>query len=111
MMTVIRVADMDEDEAPITEDRNLVFLRRLVTVLTATMIIGVLAIVVLLVIRLQTPVRPSLPEGVALPAGVEARAITFGQGWIGVVSDDDRFFVLDPDTGAVLDEVEVTLPR
>ncbi len=102
---------MDEDEAPVGEDRNLVFLRRLVTALTATMIVGVLAIVVLLVIRLQTPAPPSLPDDISLPNGVAARAVTFGQGWIGVVTDDDRFLVLDARTSEVLDSVAITLPE
>ena len=107
----IRFAGMDEDEIPVVEDRNLVFLRRLVTALTATMIVGVLTVVVLLVIRLQTPAPPSLPDEVSLPDGVTARAVTFGQGWVGVVTDDDRFLVLDAETGEMLDAVEITLPQ
>lgn len=81
------------------------------TALTGTMIVGVLTIVVLLVIRLQTPAPPSLPEDLTLPEGVSAEAVTFGQGWIGVVTDDGRFLILDQTTGAVLDSVAVTLPR
>ena len=87
------------------------FLRRLVTVLTATMILGVLTIVVLLVIRLQTPALPSLPERITLPEGVTAEAVTFGPNWIAVVTDDARILILDRATGAVLQDVAVTLPE
>ena len=73
------------------------------TALTGTMIVGVLAIVVLLVIRLQTPAPPSLPEDLTLPEGVVARAVTFGQGWIGVATDQDELLILDPDTGEIID--------
>lgn len=102
---------MDEEEVPVTEDRNLVFLRRLVTALTATMIVGVLAIVVLLVIRLQSPAPPSLPDGLTLPDGVAAEAVTFGQGWVGVVTDDRRLLIFDPISGEVLDSTEINLPE
>ncbi len=81
------------------------------TALTGTMIVGVLAIVVLLVIRLQTPAPPNLPAEITLPDGAAAEAVTFGQGWIGVVTDDGRFLVLDPSSGAILDQVEITLPQ
>ncbi|WP_227257928.1 DUF6476 family protein [Kangsaoukella pontilimi] len=105
------MSDMDDDDGTRPDDRNLVFLRRLVTVLTATMIFGVLTIVVLLVIRLQTPPSPSLPDGLTLPEGVTAEAVTFGRGWIAVVTGDGRILILDRTTGAVLQDVPVSLPR
>ncbi|MDJ1016919.1 MAG: DUF6476 family protein [Paracoccaceae bacterium] len=113
MVTVL--ADMDEDEALVGEDRNLRFLRRLVTVLTATMILGVLTIVVLLVIRLNglgavLPL-PDLPSAVVLPGGVEARSLTFGPGWVGIVTSDSRFLIYDSESGALADSVEITLPE
>ena len=87
--------------------RALRFLRRLVTVLTATMIVGVMTIVALLVIRLQTPPEPrlpTLPDTIALPSGATAQALTFGDGWIGVVTDDDRFLIYGDD-GRLRDEI------
>lgn len=102
---------MEEDETLVSNDRNLVFLRRLVTALTGTMIVGVLTIVVLLVIRLQAPAPPRLPNDLSLPEGVEAQAVTFGQGWVGVVTNESTFLILDPETGDILDRVEITLPR
>ncbi|MEL7516478.1 MAG: DUF6476 family protein [Pseudomonadota bacterium] len=77
---------MDDIDPP-QEPANLRFLRRLVTVLTATMILGVLAVIVLLVIRLnQTPM--ALPDAVALPDGTTPTAFTRGSDWMAVTTDD-----------------------
>lgn len=89
------------------EPRGLRALRRLVTLLTATLILGVITVVGLLVIRLwalsPTP-APALPAEIALPAGETARAVTFGTGWVAVVTADEggaeRIRVLDAGTGA-----------
>lgn len=55
--------------------------------LTATMILGVLAVIVLLVIRLnQTPM--ALPDAVALPDGTTPTAFTRGSDWMAVTTDD-----------------------
>lgn len=87
---------------------HLRFLRRLVTVLTATMILGVLTIIVLLVIRLTaTPPVVAVPDTLELPAGVVALAVTFGEGWTAVVTTDDRFLVFDNKTGALRQDVPV----
>jgi len=85
-----------------------------VTVLTATLIVGVITIVVLLVIRLASfaPVAaPALPEAVALPAGERAGAVTFGAGWIAVVTTDaagrERIRVFEAATGTALAETVI----
>lgn len=77
------------------------------TLLTATLILGVIVIVGLLVIRLAAlspTTGPALPAGLALPAGESARAVTFGTGWVAVVTVDaagaERIRVLDAATGA-----------
>jgi Family of unknown function (DUF6476) len=81
-------------------------LRRLVTALTVTLIAGVIAIVALLVIRLGmiAPASPELPAAVRLPDGETARAVTFGDGWVAVVTADaegrERIRVLDARTGS-----------
>ena len=89
------------------EPRGLRALRRLVTVLTATLILGVITVVGLLVIRLwalSPAPAPALPPEIALPAGETARAVTFGTGWVAVVTVDatgaERIRVLDAATGA-----------
>ncbi|MEO0938527.1 MAG: DUF6476 family protein [Pseudomonadota bacterium] len=82
---------------------NLTFLRRLVTVLTATMILGVLLIVTLLVIRLNTAPAPlSLPEGLSLPDGSAPEAITLTQTRILLIDDAGTVHIHDRSTGTHL---------
>lgn len=104
---------MDQPPVPEAELRNLTFLRRLVTVLTLVMILGLVTVVTLLVIRLQTPIVQAvpLPDGIVLPDGVVARAFTRGPDWHAVVTADDRILVLDAETGAVIQTVEITRPE
>ncbi|RDC75495.1 hypothetical protein DLJ49_00925 [Rhodovulum sp. 12E13] len=80
--------------------RGLRLLRGLVTVLTATMIAGIAAIVVLLYLRLPggatasappapapLPAQlPALPGSITLPEGARAQAVTAGPGWWAVVT-------------------------
>lgn len=88
------------------EPRRLKQLRRLVTALTATLILGVITIVALLVIRLSAlePAAPGLPAQLSLPAGERAEAVTLGATWVAVVTVDaegrERIRVLDKATGA-----------
>ena len=107
MVTVMTEAGMDDAPIPENEARTLRFLRRLVTTLTATMILGVLAIVTLLVIRLQTPAGPALPPTIALPDGVSATAYTQGTGWIAVVTDTDEILIYDPDGHTIRQRIYV----
>ena len=102
---------MDED-APLTPEaqRSLRFLKGLVTVLTATMIVGVLTIVVLLVIRLQSPGGPVFPANIVLPEGAEASAFTQGDGWSAVVTTDGRILIFGAEGGAVVQEVVIERP-
>lgn len=99
---------MDET-APLSDQdtRNLRFLRVLVTVLTATMILGVLSIVVLLVIRLQAPSGPTFPESIALPEGVEPTVFTQGTGWYAVVTADNRILIFNQQDGTLHQEIAI----
>ena len=95
---------MDDDTTPEAAVPGLRLLRWLVTGLTATMIVGLLAIVAMLVIIVnRDSVR--LPDEIALPAGVEARAVTFGARWIAVVTNDDRILIYDEDGDQLRQEV------
>jgi hypothetical protein len=102
----------DED---VPEPPRLRRLRRLVTLLTATLIAGVITIVGLLVIRL-TAVRhvSDLPGEIHLPAGESARAVTLGSDWLAVVTVDgegrERIRVLDRATGAARGTTEIAPP-
>ncbi len=73
------------------------------------MIAGLITIIVLLVIRLPsaTAVRPVLPGNVTLPEGLTAEAVTFGPGWIAVVTDGGEILVLDAETGELRQRVMI----
>jgi Family of unknown function (DUF6476) len=91
------------DDAP--EPPRLRALRLLVTVLTATMILGLLVIVTLIVITLsRSPRTTALPAQITVPAGERTLAFTQGEGWIAVVTRDsdgvERIRLLDAKTGA-----------
>jgi Flp pilus assembly protein protease CpaA len=77
---------------------SLRLLQRLVTILTVTMILGVITVVGLLVTRMPQPnAGPVLPSALVLPAGAKAAAVTMGTGWIAVVTTDDHILIFDKD--------------
>ncbi len=74
------------------------------------MIGGVITVVTLIVTRMPTafvPTTPALPETITLPDGARPAAVTFGTGWIAVVTSDDRILIFDTD-GALRQEVRLT---
>ena len=84
----------DAPEAPLPP--SLRFLKWLVIVLTLTMIGGVITVVGLLVTRMPqafSATAPTLPEGLTLPEDTKPAAVTFGTGWIAVVTTDDRILI------------------
>lgn len=96
----------------IPEPPRLRLLRRMVLALTATLIAGVIAIVLLLVIRLQASPAPiAMPPEVRLPPGESARAVTLGSGWLAVVTADangrERIRVFDRMNGAERAAVDI----
>jgi hypothetical protein len=101
---------MDDPELPpgpdMAEPANLRFLRRLVTVLTATMIGGVLLIIALIVIRFYD-VPPPLPETLVLPDGAEAVSFTQGPDWYAVVTDGDMILIFDRVTGSLKQSIQI----
>ncbi|PRY94741.1 hypothetical protein BCF33_0339 [Hasllibacter halocynthiae] len=78
------MSDPDPQQPAIPELR---FLKVLVTTLTVTMILGVLAIVALLVTRLPDGTVP-LPDALDLPEGAEPVAFTRGPDWLAVATPD-----------------------
>ncbi len=90
-------------EAP--EPPRLRALRRLVTTLMVTLIVGFALIVYSLVTGLnRAPAPLALPDSVELPEGERPRAATLGSGWVAVVTADaegrERIRVFDARTGA-----------
>jgi Family of unknown function (DUF6476) len=86
---------------------SLRLLKRLVTVLTAVMILAVITITGLLVTRLPNlAAPPALPPALALPKGTKAQAVTMGTGWIAVVTQDDRLLIFGTD-GQLRQEIRI----
>lgn len=80
------------------------------TTLTVIMVGGLLAVVALLVIRLSdapTPALPQMPGQITLPEGEVARAVTFGPGWIAVVTTSDKILILDAKTGDLRQDITI----
>ncbi|MCF6273545.1 MAG: DUF6476 family protein [Rhodobacteraceae bacterium] len=79
-------------DAPVEEPKNLRLLRRLVMVLTVVMIGGLLTIVAVIVMQFARTGSPgtelTLPAEISLPDNESAQAVTFGRGWIAVVTID-----------------------
>jgi len=99
-----------DDSPPPVSPATLKFLARLVTVLTATMIVGVVVIVALLVIRFSGEERTpplTLLDSITLPADVRAEAVTFGDDWIAVVTGDDRILIYDRETATLRQVVNI----
>lgn len=88
------------------EAATLKFLRLLVTVLTGTMIAGLLVIIALFVIRFRDA-PPALPEQIALPANAKAQAFTATAQWYAVVTTDDRILIYNRADGQLRQEIEV----
>lgn len=102
--TLRRTARLAADE-DFPEPPRLRHLRWLINALTMTLILGVVAIVVLLAIRLPRLSTPlALPDAIVLPAGERAGAVTFGGNWVALVTEDgsgtERIRVFDRATGA-----------
>ncbi|MGB3148520.1 MAG: DUF6476 family protein [Paracoccaceae bacterium] len=95
---------------------DLKFLKRLVTALTATMIVGLITIIALFVIRLPVPAQqevalpPALPDGITLPDGAGALAVTIGSDWYGVVTDQNEFLIFDKASGVLRQRVAINPP-
>lgn len=76
------------------------------TVLTATMIFGLLVVIGLLVIRFSNK-SPYLPTSVTLPDGAKAVTFTQGPDWYAVVTKDDVILIFDRMTGELRQSVAI----
>jgi Flp pilus assembly protein protease CpaA len=104
------MSDPAPPDDPVVLPPSLRLLKWLVIVLTLTMIGGVITVVGLLVTRMPQAFgakAPSLPEEFTLPEGTRAQAVTFGTGWVAVVTTDDRILIFD-EGGTLRQEVPLT---
>jgi hypothetical protein len=100
------MADQSEVPANPPEPANLRFLRRLVTTLTATMILGLIAIFTVLVIRLQTT-SAMFPEITGLPANTEVLSVSRTPRELVIIDQSGRIYVLSLDGTTLLQEFEL----
>ncbi|MBO9432903.1 hypothetical protein J7394_01725 [Ruegeria sp. R13_0] len=98
-MTVPSEPQEEPQETP-----QLRLLRRMVMLLTAVMIGGVLVTFALIVIRLSDR-TPTLPDQIELPDGAKAQAVTIGNNWYAVVTDDNRILIFDKTTAKLRQEI------
>ncbi|MCP3972082.1 MAG: hypothetical protein GY717_17515 [Rhodobacteraceae bacterium] len=98
------------DEASETEVRSLKFLRVLVTVLTAVMIVGFIVLIVFLVTRLPGAVSLDLPDQITLPGGASAVAFTRAEDWFAVVTDADQILIYDLESGSLRQTIDIVAP-
>ena len=80
---------------------------RLVTVLTAVMILGLMTVIGLMIAKLGRG-GAALPASIVLPEGATATAITAGDGWYAVVTAAGEILIYDAATGRLRQTVLVT---
>ena len=99
---------MSDTPEPQPVDPGLVkYLRLLVTVLTAVMIIGFLVIVFLFVTKFSEAFGPELPDVITLPDGTNPTAYTRGDGWYAVVTDDNEILIFSDQTGELRQTIQI----
>ncbi|MEL7279919.1 MAG: DUF6476 family protein [Pseudomonadota bacterium] len=83
------------------------YLRWLVTILTATMVLGFIVIVVLFVIRFSGTSALELPDTITLPDGSTPLAFTQGTDWYAVVTQEDQILIFDRESGDLRKSIDV----
>lgn len=78
----------------------------MVTVLTATMIGGLLLIISLIVIRFNDH-PPELPANIELPGGAKPISFTQGPDWFAIVTDSDEILIFDRVTGGLRQRIQI----
>ena len=101
---------MDKDDLPPNVDfqlpKNLRFLQRLVTMLTASMIVGILVIVALLVIKIRSE-DLNFPDNLVLPDGTKPVSFTRTKNWYSVVTEDNNILIYKND-GILIKSIKVS---
>ena len=95
---------MDPTPQPALTTAQLVFLRRLVTTLTLTMITGMILIATMFVInfskqRVGAVTNLALPDQIQLPDKARALSFTQAENWFAVVTTDNHILIFDRTSG------------
>ena len=85
---------------------HLDYLRRLVTLLSATMIGGMIILIILFVIRFQQDIL-NVPPEITLHSGVTPIAFTQTRDWYAVVTQENKILLFTP-KGKLFQTVEIT---
>ena len=91
---------MDKDDQPPNAafqlPRNLRFLQRLVTLLTVSMILGILTIAALLAFKLRSE-NINFPQTLTLPDGTKPIAFTQTKDWYSIISETNEILIYKND--------------
>ena len=91
---------MDKDDQPPNADfqlpQNLRFLQRLVTLLTVSMIVGILTIAALLAFKLRSE-NINFPQTLTLPDGTKPIAFTQTKDWYSVITEANEILIYKND--------------
>jgi len=103
---------MNDLPEPSGEPANLRFLRIMVTILTASMIAGVLTIIILIVIRVPNMIRTvpdpvPLPATITLPDGSTAATFTQGPDWYAVVTTSNEILIFNRADSSLRQRVQI----
>ena len=100
---------MDKDDQPPNADfqlpRNLRFLQRLVTLLTVSMIAGILIIAALLAFKLRSE-NINCPQTLTLPDGTKPIAFTQPKDWYSIITETNEILIYKND-GTMIKSITV----
>ena len=100
---------MDKDDQPPNADfqlpRNLRFLQRLVTLLTVSMIAGILTVAALLAFKLRSE-NINFPQTLTLPDGTKPIAFTQTKDWYSIISETNEILIYKND-GTLIKSITV----
>ena len=100
---------MDKDDQPPKADfqlpRNLRFLQRLVTLLTVSMIVGILTIAALRAFKLRSE-NINFPQTLTLPDGTKPIAFTQTKDWYSIISETNEILIYKND-GTLIKSITV----
>jgi len=83
-----------------------------VTILTASMIAGLVTIIILIVIRVPNVIRKvddpiPLPSELTLPDGSTAATFTQGSDWYAIITTDNEILIYNRDGGGLRQSIKI----